>query len=132
VPHAQCARGEEAEVDCFDHHFGGAHEAICNSSTDYYEVIDDHDRGDWIHFELTSRRYRQSTISVPAFSHTRIEITMAEKEEGGPPTNASKVKLQLLKMQEANGKYKNLLKLAKERIHQQDDELKRAKGETIF
>jgi sulfur transfer protein SufE len=56
---------------------------------------------------------------------------MAERGEGGQPTTASKVKLQLQKMQEANTKYKNLLKLAKERIHQQDDELKSAKGEIL-
>jgi sulfur transfer protein SufE len=56
---------------------------------------------------------------------------MAEKVEGGPPTTASKVKLQMQKMQDANAKYKNLLKLAKERIHQQDDELQRAKGEIL-
>lgn len=55
---------------------------------------------------------------------------MADKEESGPSTAATKVKLQMQKMQEANMKYKNLLKLAKERIQQQDDELKRLKCKT--
>ena len=53
---------------------------------------------------------------------------MADKDENGPSTAAAKVKMQMQKMQEANFKYKNLLKLAKERIQQQDDELKRLKG----
>eukprot|EP00980_Cylindrotheca_fusiformis_P010106 scaffold2243_cov122-Cylindrotheca_fusiformis.AAC.22 len=54
---------------------------------------------------------------------------MADKDGVVPPTGASKVKLQMQKMQEANAKYKNLLKLAKERIQQQEDELKRAKAD---
>lgn len=45
-----------------------------------------------------------------------------------PKTAADKVKQQMTQMRDANVKYKNLLKLAKERIHQQDDELKRLKG----
>ena len=56
---------------------------------------------------------------------------MADKDESGPSTAATKVKMQMQKMQEANSKYKNLLKLAKERIQQQDDELKRLKGKTV-
>ena len=39
-----------------------------------------------------------------------------------------KVAAQLNKMKEANAKYKNLLKLAKERIQTQEDELKRLRG----
>lgn len=56
---------------------------------------------------------------------------MADKDESGPSTAATKVKMQMQKMQDANSKYKNLLKLAKERIQQQDDELKRLKGKTL-
>jgi len=43
-----------------------------------------------------------------------------------PPTN--KVAAQLTKLRDANTKYKNLLKMAKERIEQQEQELKRLKG----
>lgn len=56
---------------------------------------------------------------------------MADKEEGGPPTAASKVKLQMQKMQDANSKYKSLLKLAKDRIQQQDEEIKRVRGKAL-
>jgi hypothetical protein len=55
---------------------------------------------------------------------------MTDKEEtvaaGAPPT--SKVALQVSRMREANTKYKNLLKMAKERIQQQEEELKRLRG----
>lgn len=43
-----------------------------------------------------------------------------------PPAN--KVAAQLTKLRDANTKYKNLLKMAKERIEQQEKELKRLKG----
>lgn len=58
---------------------------------------------------------------------------MTEKEENGVPSQASqgnKVAVQLKKMRDANLKYKDLLKLAKDRITQQEDELKRLKAET--
>ena len=44
------------------------------------------------------------------------------------PTAANKVAQQVSKMREANAKYKNLLKMAKERIQQQEEELKRLRG----
>ena len=53
---------------------------------------------------------------------------MAEESAGASTSAASKVAMQLSKMRDANVKYKNLLKLAKERIQQQDDELKRLRG----
>ena len=37
-----------------------------------------------------------------------------------PPTTASREQSQLVKLREANAKYKNLLKLAKERIQEQE------------
>jgi hypothetical protein len=40
----------------------------------------------------------------------------------------SKAALQMQKMRDANTKYKNLLKMAKERIEQQEEELKKLKG----
>jgi hypothetical protein len=43
----------------------------------------------------------------------------------------SKVAMQMQKMKEANTKYKNLLKMAKERIEQQEQELKRLRGESL-
>ena len=50
-----------------------------------------------------------------------------------PPTSGnapgtSKVAQQLTKMRDANAKYKNLLKLAKERITQQEEELQKLRG----
>lgn len=53
---------------------------------------------------------------------------MTEESAGASTSAASKVAMQLSKMRDANVKYKNLLKLAKERIQQQDDELKRLRG----
>jgi len=53
---------------------------------------------------------------------------MAEENAVASTSTASKVAVQLSKMRDANVKYKNLLKLAKERIQQQDDELKRLRG----
>ena len=58
---------------------------------------------------------------------------MTDKEENGVPSQASqgnKVAVQLKKMRDANLKYKDLLKMAKERITQQEDELKRLRGKT--
>jgi uncharacterized protein (DUF305 family) len=43
-----------------------------------------------------------------------------------PPAN--KVAAQMTKLRDANTKYVNLLKLAKERIEQQEQELKRLRG----
>ena len=49
-----------------------------------------------------------------------------------PPTaaTAGKVTAQLSKLKEANAKYKNLLKMAKERIEQQEGELQRYRGKS--
>ena len=44
-------------------------------------------------------------------------------------TAATTVAAQLGKLRDANLKYKNLLKLAKERIQQQEDDLKKLKSE---
>ena len=61
-----------------------------------------------------------------------IESSSADLEtENGvgmtsPPGN--KLTAQLTKLRDANTKYKNLLKMAKERIEQQEQELKRLKG----
>lgn len=53
---------------------------------------------------------------------------MAEESANGSTSAASKVAMQLTKLRDANVKYKNLLKLAKERIQQQEDELTRLRG----
>mmetsp|Transcript_10038 Transcript_10038/g.20950 ORF Transcript_10038/g.20950 Transcript_10038/m.20950 type:complete len:495 (+) Transcript_10038:141-1625(+) len=47
-----------------------------------------------------------------------------EKPSNAKASNASKVSAQMQKMRDANNKYKNLLKMAKERIEQQEIELK--------
>jgi hypothetical protein len=66
---------------------------------------------------------------------------MSDKEEektaivgnGAPsPANKVTVAIQLGKMRDANLKYKNLLMLAKERIQQQEDELKQLRGEIVL
>jgi endo-beta-N-acetylglucosaminidase D len=63
---------------------------------------------------------------------------MTDKEENGAPSQASsssqgnKVAVQLKKMRDANLKYKDLLKMAKDRITKQEDELKRLRGKTII
>jgi hypothetical protein len=49
----------------------------------------------------------------------------------GDPERASKLAIQLKKLTEANAKYKNLLKLAKERIQQQEEELGRVREEKL-
>ena len=59
----------------------------------------------------------------------------ATEEKSGNSTNkkkssaASKVTAQMQQMKDANTKYKNLLKMAKDRIEQQEAELKKLKGE---
>ena len=59
----------------------------------------------------------------------------ATEEKSGNSTNkkktsaASKVTAQLQQMKDANTKYKSLLKMAKDRIEQQEAELKKLKGE---
>ena len=45
-----------------------------------------------------------------------------------PPPAANKVAVQLTKLRDDNAKYKNLLKMAKERIEQQEGELKKLRG----
>ena len=46
-------------------------------------------------------------------------------------SNTNKVTAQLQKMRDANAKYKNLLKMAKERIEQQEIEIREMRGEFI-
>lgn len=45
-----------------------------------------------------------------------------------PPPSASKPSIQLNKMREANAKYKSLLKMAKERIQAQEEEIESLRG----
>ena len=59
------------------------------------------------------------------------ELVGAAAGNGSTTTPVNKVAAQLGKMREANTKYKNLLKLAKDRIQQQEDELKRLRGTSI-
>jgi hypothetical protein len=47
-------------------------------------------------------------------------------------TTPSKAAIQMQKLVDANTKYKNLLKMAKERIEQQEEELKKLKGGYIW
>ncbi len=56
--------------------------------------------------------------------------TDPSKASNGDANNGktSKISAQMQKMRDANTKYKNLLKMAKERIEQQENELKEMRG----
>lgn len=60
--------------------------------------------------------------------------TSSGNADGGitSPQPPNKVAAQLTKLRDANTKYKNLLKMAKERIEQQEDELKRLRGKVFL
>jgi len=45
-----------------------------------------------------------------------------------PPASTAKASVQLNKMREANAKYKSLLKMAKERIQAQEEEIEALRG----
>lgn len=60
-------------------------------------------------------------------NNSNINTTNGNGGVVSPPPN--KVAAQLTKMRDANLKYKNLLKMAKERIEQQEEELKRLRAE---
>jgi hypothetical protein len=79
----------------------------------------------------------EKTSEEPSETHSYITVGMIESASvdsettngvamTSPPTN--KVAVQLTKLRDANTKYKNLLKMAKERIEQQEQEIKRLKG----
>jgi hypothetical protein len=52
----------------------------------------------------------------------------APNSGNNPVVTPSKAAMQMQKMRDANTKYKNLLKMAKERIEQQELELKKLRG----
>jgi DNA repair exonuclease SbcCD ATPase subunit len=60
-----------------------------------------------------------------------VETTVAPvaPEAAADKTTAAKISLQLKKLNEANNKYKNLLKMAKERIQKQEEELETLRRE---
>jgi hypothetical protein len=55
-------------------------------------------------------------------------MTNQEDTANGSAQPANKVAVQMRKMRDANVKYKDLLKMAKERIQKQEEELKRLRG----
>lgn len=59
---------------------------------------------------------------------------MAENDtsSSNPPAAISKREAQVKKLKDANSKYKDLLKMAKERIQSQEDELAKLKGEFFY
>jgi hypothetical protein len=73
--------------------------------------------------------------SIAARDTTNFHCTMTDNGENGSAsattTTASKVAVQMTRMRDANVKYKNLLKMAKERIEQQEEELKRFRGKIV-
>eukprot|EP00531_Pseudo-nitzschia_arenysensis_P003667 CAMPEP_0116125104 /NCGR_PEP_ID=MMETSP0329-20121206/5633_1 /TAXON_ID=697910 /ORGANISM="Pseudo-nitzschia arenysensis, Strain B593" /LENGTH=499 /DNA_ID=CAMNT_0003619123 /DNA_START=82 /DNA_END=1578 /DNA_ORIENTATION=+ len=74
----------------------------------------DASRGD----ATTKEKKRSGSISEDKPSNAKTG------KNSSAATNSSKVSAQLQKMRDANTKYKNLLKMAKERIEQQENELK--------
>jgi hypothetical protein len=69
---------------------------------------------------------------APQGSAVQVIPSPAPAVEAGPTdTKASRVSAQLKKLTEANGKYKQLLKLAKERIQKQEEELERVRTEKV-
>ena len=60
--------------------------------------------------------------------------TSSGNADGGisSPQPPNKVAAQLTKLRDANTKYKNLLKMAKERIEQQEEELRRLRGNVFL
>jgi hypothetical protein len=65
---------------------------------------------------------RSATIGSPPTSGNN---TTAATATSAPPSKTSKAAAQMQKMRDANNKYKNLLKMAKERIEQQEVDLKK-------
>jgi hypothetical protein len=65
---------------------------------------------------------RSATIASPP---TSDNTTTAATATLAPPSKTSKAAAQMQKMRDANNKYKNLLKMAKERIEQQEVDLKK-------
>lgn len=68
-------------------------------------------------------------LPVPQGSVIQPSPPASVVEPGPADTRASRVSAQLKKLTEANGKYKNLLILAKERIQKQEEELERVRKE---
>jgi hypothetical protein len=64
---------------------------------------------------------------LPQGSVIQASLPAQVAEAGPADTKASRVTAQLRKLTEANGKYKNLLILAKERIQKQEEELERVR-----
>ena len=71
----------------------------------------------------------RTRIATPPNSGNNNNTTLTSSAITTTTTTSKKAAaLQLQKMREANIKYKNLLKLAKERIEQQEDELQKFHG----
>ena len=70
----------------------------------------------------------EAKAAAEAIAAAATGATAAAVTSVTSPPAQGKVAAQLNKMKEANAKYKNLLKLAKERIQTQEDELKRLRG----
>ena len=78
------------------------------------------------------------TIPTPPTSGNGVALPTNSSSSGGnsnsstpnnnSTTTSKAVAAQMQKMRDANTKYKNLLKMAKERIEQQEVELKRLRG----
>jgi hypothetical protein len=83
----------------------------------------------------TSHTMENGSIMVGGGVHRPMSAPNSGNLSPPPPpgsnvnnNNPSKAAVQMQKMRDANTKYKNLLKMAKERIEQQEEELKKLKG----
>ena len=70
----------------------------------------------------------RTRITTPPNSGNNSNTALTSSAITTTTTSKKAAALQLQKMREANTKYKNLLKLAKERIEQQEDELQKFHG----
>lgn len=68
-----------------------------------------------------------SLKSLAKDKHNSTKMSDDGMSSPGPPS-ANKASIQLNKMREANNKYKSLLKMAKERIQAQEEEIEALRG----
>jgi hypothetical protein len=89
--------------------------------------IPNHPRADFIGRISSEANDTTTMADLPQGSVMQASLPAQVSEAGPADTRASRVSAQLKKLTEANGKYKNLLILAKERIQKQDEELERVR-----
>jgi hypothetical protein len=100
--------------------------------TYFTEIVETHPRT--LSLQVAFARDKSSSLRNHRETETMADSSSTIPESGNgtsittSPPPANKVAAQLTKLRDANTRYKNLLKMAKERIEQQELELKRLKG----